>query len=52
MIRDLNDRLFNFAVNVLKFLPKLPSTPEFKVIRYQLSKSSTSSGANYSPRQI
>jgi len=47
MNKDLNDRLFNFAVNVLKFLPKLPQTPEFKIIRYQLAKSSTSSGANY-----
>lgn len=51
MNNDLNDRLFSFAVNVLKFLPKLPSTPEFKVIRYQLSKSSTSSGANYEEAQ-
>jgi len=49
---DLNERLFNFAVKVLKFLPNLPRTPEFNVIRYQLAKSSTSSGANYSPRQI
>ncbi len=37
---------------VLKFLPKLPKTTEFNVIRYQLAKSSTSSGSNYSPRQI
>jgi four helix bundle protein len=51
MNKDLNDRLFNFAVNVLKFLPKLPPTPELKVIRYQLSKSSTSSGANYEEAQ-
>jgi hypothetical protein len=46
MNNDLNDRLFNYAVNILKLLPKLPSTPEFKVIRNQLSKSSTSAGAN------
>ena len=51
MNRDLNDRLFNFAVNVLKFLPKLPANSEYKVIRYQLSKSSTSSGANYEEAQ-
>ena len=49
---DLNDRLFNFAVKILKFLPNLQKTTEFNVIRYQLAKSSTSSGANYSPRQI
>ena len=51
MNKDLNDRLFNFAVTVLKFLPKLPQTPEFKIIRYQLAKSSTSSGANYEEAQ-
>jgi len=49
---ELQKRLFNFAVSVLKFLPTLPKTPEFSVIRYQLAKSSTSAGANYSPRQI
>ncbi|MBK7380907.1 MAG: four helix bundle protein [Ignavibacteriales bacterium] len=48
---DLNDRLFNFAVKILKFLPNLPKTPEFNVIRYQLAKSSTSSGANYEEAQ-
>lgn len=52
MEKNLNDRLFNFVVQVIKFLPTLPKTPENQVIRYQLAKSSTSSGANYSPRQI
>jgi len=47
MNKNLNDRLFQFAVNVLKFLPKLPKTPEMSVVRYQLAKSSSSSGANY-----
>lgn len=51
MNENLNERLFNFAVAVLKFLPKLPQTPEFKIIRYQLAKSSTSSGANYEEAQ-
>ena len=51
MRNDLQNRLFDFAVRVLKFLPSLPKTPEFKVIRYQLSKSSTSSGANYEEAQ-
>jgi len=36
---DLNDRLFNFAVRVLKFLPGRPKTGEFNVIRYLLVKS-------------
>jgi four helix bundle protein len=51
MIENLNDRLFEFAKNVLKFLPGLPKTPEFNVIRYQLTKSATSSGANYEESQ-
>ncbi|GMU96851.1 four helix bundle protein [Ignavibacterium album] len=51
MNKDLNVRLFEFSVTVLKFLPNLPKTPEFNVIRYQLAKSSTSSGANYEEAQ-
>jgi four helix bundle protein len=49
--KNLIERLFNFAVNVLKFLKKLPKTPEMNVVRYQLVKSSTSSGANYEEAQ-
>jgi len=49
---ELQKRLFDFAVRVLRFLPKLTKTPEYKVIRYQLAKCATSAGANYSPRQI
>src|SRR5574338_802481 len=51
MNKDLNDRLFEFAVAVLKVLPRLPKTVEFNVIKYQLAKSSTSSGANYEEAQ-
>ena len=51
MKRDLCDRLFDFSVSVLKFLPSLPNTPELKVIRYQLAKSATSAGANYEEAQ-
>lgn len=51
MQENLNDRLFNFSVIVLTFLKKLPRTPEMNVIRYQLAKSSTSSGANYEEAQ-
>lgn len=51
MNKNLIERLFNFAVNVLKFLKKLPRTPEMNVVRYQLAKSSTSSGANYEEAQ-
>lgn len=48
---ELSERLFNFAVSTLKFLCKLPDKPAFRTIRYQLSKSSTSSGANYEEAQ-
>jgi len=49
--RDLADRLFEFAVAVLKFVKTLPDTPENRIIRYQLVKSSSSSGANYEESQ-
>lgn len=48
---DLEERLFNFAVRTIKFLRSLPSTTEYNVIKYQLTKSSTSSGANYEEAQ-
>ena len=48
---DLQKRLFKFAVNCIKFLRTLPNDPEYKVIRYQLIKSSTSTGANYKESQ-
>ena len=48
---DLNERLFIFSVRCLKFIRTIPNTPEFKVIKYQLAKSSTSSGANYEESQ-
>lgn len=51
MKNDLKPRLFNFAVRVIKFLRTLPLNPENKIIRYQLTKSSTSSGANYEEAQ-
>lgn len=48
---DLGDRLFDFAVRCIKFIRTLPSTSEYYVIRYQLTKSATSSGANYEEAQ-
>jgi four helix bundle protein len=51
MDTDLAERLFQFAVRVIKFLKNLPDEPEFNNIRYQLSKSSSSSGANYEEAQ-
>jgi four helix bundle protein len=48
---DLSERLFEFAVRVIEFLKTIPYTPENKVIRTQLAKSSTSAGANYEESQ-
>ena len=48
---DLAERLFSFAVGVIKFLRHLPNEPEFNNIRFQLSKSSSSFGANYEEAQ-
>ena len=51
MNKDLCERLFEFAVHVIKFLRKVENSPEVSVIKYQLTKSSTSSGANYEEAQ-
>ena len=51
MGNDLENRLFIFSVNTIKFIRKLPNTAEYKVIKYQLAKSATSSGANYEEAQ-
>ena len=48
---ELSKRLLNFAVRVIKYLRTLPRSAEYNVIRYQLIKSSTSSGANYDEAQ-
>ena len=48
---DLQDRLFNFSVNVIKLIRELPKGKEYDVINYQLIKASTSSGANYEEAQ-
>ena len=49
--RDLSDRIFNFAVRVIKFLKTLKHSGENDVIRYQLAKAATSIGANYEEAQ-
>ncbi len=51
MENELNERLFKFSISTLKFLSSLPLSPEFKILRYQLAKSSTSAGANYEEAQ-
>ncbi len=48
---DLEARLFEFALRCIKFTRALPISSEYSVIKYQLTKSSTSSGANYEEAQ-
>jgi len=50
-MNNLSKRLFEFGVEAIIFSRKLPESPEYKVIRYQLIKCSTSSGANYEEAQ-
>jgi four helix bundle protein len=49
--RDLSERLLEFTVNTFKFLNSIPNNKEYNVFRYQLSKSSSSIGANYEESQ-
>ena len=52
MKRDLGERLFSFATSILLFLREIEDqSSEFDIIRYQLAKSATSSGANYEESQ-
>lgn len=48
---DLLERSFTFGVDCIRFLRGLPREPEYTIIRYQLIKSATSSGANYEESQ-
>ena len=48
---ELSKRLLSFAVDVIQFVRKLPKQAEYNIIRYQLIKSVTSSGANYQEAQ-
>ena len=48
---NLTERLLRFAVDVILFLRKLPNTEEYRIIKNQLIKSATSSGANYEEAQ-
>ena len=48
---ELQVRLFNFAVDVIKQIRNLPKGVEYNVISYQLIKAATSTGANYEEAQ-
>ena len=50
-MNDLAERLFTFAIRAIKFLRTLPKNEETRIIRYQLIKSASSSGANYEESQ-
>ena len=51
MSNDLSRRLLRFAIDVILFLRKIKNTEEYLIIKRQLIKSSTSSGANYEEAQ-
>ena len=51
MKNDLNKRLFEFAVDTIKYCRTLEKTKEYSVIEYQLIKAGTSSGSNYEESQ-
>jgi len=48
---DLRERLFRFALDVIKMLRTLKGGADLKVISNQLIKAATSSGANYEEAQ-
>ena len=45
--KKLEERVKDFAVEIIRLSSKIPSTPEGKVVRNQITKSGTSIGANY-----
>lgn len=47
----LAERLFTFAVNVIRQVRTLPGSKEYSVITYQLVKAASSIGANYEEAQ-
>ena len=51
MGNELSIRLFRFAVDVIKFLRLFDNSVDIKIIKYQLIKAATSSGANYEEAQ-
>lgn len=49
--QQLLDRTFNFGVNVLKFLRKLPDDHIYRIPKVQIARSGVSIGANYEEAQ-
>jgi len=50
-MKELQLRLFDFGVGVLKYVRKIPFNPENKIIRDQLGRSATAPGASYEEAQ-
>lgn len=50
-MNDLSGRLLNFSVSVILLMRRLPISAEFLIIKKQLLRSATSSGANYEEAQ-
>lgn len=44
---DLGERLLQFAIDIIKYLGTILRNEETNIIKYQLSKSASSLGANY-----
>ena len=51
MNNDLTKRLFRFSVGVIVFLRDIKNNQEAGIIKHQLIKAATSSGANYEESQ-
>lgn len=49
---ELAERLFRFAIDVIKMLRNLKEESELLIIKPQLIKAATSSGSDYLPCQI
>jgi four helix bundle protein len=45
--KELERRTKKFAIGIIRLSPRLPNTPEGRVVRYQMTKAGTSVGANY-----
>lgn len=48
---ELQKRLFKFAVDVIRILRKLGDSSDLRSVKFQLTKSAGSSGANYEEAQ-
>ena len=50
-MQDLKERTKKFALDIIRYLRKLPRGEEFSIIKYQLIKAATSTAANYRASQ-